>query len=131
LARTTTAVRIVDEHGPDTGPVRDPLDSDGITLADLPGVMEAERAREQRGTPSAHAPHVKFLSELSALEFFIVKHVAVLELASEPALKDVAPLEELLELIDARKNTFWGKLFKGGGNERKNVKKKGAFRFPV
>jgi hypothetical protein len=131
LARTTTAVRIVDEHGPDSALIAgDAIDSEGITLADLPGVMEAERAREQRGLPSAPPPHVKFLSELSALEFFIVKHVAALELASEPQLKDAAPLEELLELIDSRKNTFWGKLFKGGGNDRKNVKKKGEIRFP-
>ena len=65
------------------------------------------------------------LSELSALEYFIVKHVAALMLASnDSAFKDVAPLDDLLDMIDARKNTFWGKLFKGG-NEKKNIKKKG------
>ena len=66
------------------------------------------------------------LSELSALEYFIVKHVAALMLASDTSpFKDVAPLDDLLDIIDARKNTFWGKLFKGGNNEKKNVKKKG------
>ncbi|GAA5899433.1 hypothetical protein JCM6882_009115 [Rhodosporidiobolus microsporus] len=73
----------------------------------------------------------KLLSELSALEYFIVKHVAAVLLASEvSALKDVITLEELLEIIDARKNTFWGKLFKGG-EKKKEVKKKGVFGIPL
>lgn len=128
--RATTAVHIVDEQtdaspqqeGPGLGGASEPTqDEEGITLADLPKVMEAEQKRaEQR-----HYFPNKLLSELSALEYFIVKHVAAVLLASETsALRDVAPLEELLEIIDARKNTFWGKLFKGG-NEQKKVKKKG------
>lgn len=69
------------------------------------------------------------LSELSALEYFIVKHVAALMLAADTSpFRDVAPLDDLLDIIDARKNTFWGKLFKGGNNDKKNVKKKGEFR---
>lgn len=132
--RATTAVRIVDEQpditpqqeGPVLGGVAEPTqDEEGITLADLPKVMEAEQKRaEQR-----HYFPNKLLSELSALEYFIVKHVAAVLLASETsALRDVAPLDDLLEIIDARKNTFWGKLFKGG-NEQKKVKKKGEYSF--
>lgn len=134
--RATTAVRIVDEQpditpqqeGPVLGGVAEPTqDEEGITLADLPKVMEAEQKRaEQR-----HYFPNKLLSELSALEYFIVKHVAAVLLASETsALRDVAPLDDLLEIIDARKNTFWGKLFKGG-NEQKKVKKKGVFAIPL
>ncbi|GJN89320.1 hypothetical protein Rhopal_002300-T1 [Rhodotorula paludigena] len=73
----------------------------------------------------------KLLSELSALEYFIVKHVAAVLLSSDAsALRDVAPLDDLLEIIDARKNTFWGKLFKGG-QDKKSVKKKGVFGIPL
>lgn len=125
--RATTQVRIIDEQGPDQfqhqldAPIlgAPSQDEKGITLADLPHVMEAEQRRfasPRTGT---------LLSELSALEYFIVKHVAALMLSSENSpFKDVVPLDELLDIIDARKNTFWGKLFKGG-NEKKNVKKKG------
>ncbi|KAI5475752.1 Rho GTPase-activating protein [Pseudohyphozyma bogoriensis] len=134
--RATTAVRIVDDQGPESyqftaeppglGGAQEPTqDEKGITLADLPQVMEAEQAREQhRFIPQRTGA---LLSELSALEYFIVKHVAALMLASEQsAFREFAPLDELLDIIDARKNTFWGKLFKGG-NEKKNVKKKGVF----
>ncbi|CEQ42436.1 SPOSA6832_04235 [Sporobolomyces salmonicolor] len=137
LYRATTAVHIVDEQPPDLtlqqeGPVlggalEPTQDEEGITLADLPKVMEAEqkRAEQRRYFPN------KLLSELSALEYFIVKHVAAVLLASETsALRDVAPLDDLLEIIDARKNTFWGKLFKGG-TEKKSIKKKGVFGIPL
>lgn len=234
LNRATTAVRIVDEPqplfsepashrlDPALGGAAEPTrDEEGLTLADLPKVLEAEQKREiaaetssaaaaaaaspyrqQReqlpnGLPSSRtnsppwqqqgqhsqqqyphhqqqqyqqhqqqqqqhsqqqqyphqqrdrerdrSPHVAFrdpnpssayatassgpklLSELSALEYFIVKHVAAVLLASESsALREIVTLEELLEMIDARKNTFWGKLFKGG-EKKKEVKKKGAF----
>ncbi|BGP16088.1 Rho-type GTPase activating protein Rga1 [Rhodosporidiobolus nylandii] len=97
--------------------------------------------RDIRAPPSSYGPAsglalgggaggAKLLSELSALEFFIVKHVAAVLLASEPSLREVITLEELLEIIDARKNTFWGKLFKGG-EKKKEVKKKGVFGIPL
>ncbi|GAA5943464.1 uncharacterized protein JCM15063_006480 [Sporobolomyces koalae] len=134
--RATTAVRIVDEQpdsvpqqeGPVLGGTSEPTqDEEGITLADLPKVMEAEQKRSE----SRHYFPNKLLSELSALEYFIVKHVAAVLLASETsALREVAPLDDLLDIIDARKNTFWGKLFKGG-NEQKKVKKKGVFAIPL
>lgn len=139
FARATTAIKIIEDQvldnqeapfsrdeSPNRGPHNQPLgtlDEDGITLADLPTMMEAEQAREQRRYQPARSGML--LSELSALEYFIVKHVAALMLTSDnSAFKDVAPLDDLLEMIDARKNTFWGKLFKGG-NEKKNIKKKG------
>ena len=71
------------------------------------------------------APNVKYFSELSALEYFIVRHIAVLAL--ETLLGQIFSLEELLELIETRKGTIWekfGKAFRSGG-DKKNVKKKG------
>ncbi|GAA6058086.1 hypothetical protein JCM3770_001105 [Rhodotorula araucariae] len=158
--RATTAVRIVDE--PQGGGPREPeglggaseptQDEEGLTLADLPKALEAEQRRSDPSRPSAlGAPSgpggsfstglvganplgsgPKLLSELSALEYFIVKHVAAVLLSSEAsALRDAAPLDDLLEMIDARKNTFWGKLFKGGREEKKSVKKKGVFGIPL
>ncbi|BGO94074.1 hypothetical protein NBRC10512_003707 [Rhodotorula toruloides] len=124
-------------------------DEEGLTLADLPKALEAEQKRAaapdyQAGrsplsdpreqsrpyaSPANNGP--KLLSELSALEYFIVKHVSAVLLSSETsALCDVAPLDDLLDIIDARKNTFWGKLFKAGG-EKKKVPKKGVFGIPL
>ena len=69
-------------------------------------------------------PNVKYFSELSALEYFIVRHIAVLAL--ETLLGEIFNLEELLDLIETRKGTIWekfGKAFRSG--DKKNVKKKG------
>jgi hypothetical protein len=91
--------------------------------------MEAEQAREQGGTI---ARNHQLLSELSALEYFIVKHAAAIALASDlTPLGDVAQLDELLDIIDAKKNNFWGKLFKGANKDKKEVKKKGVFGVPL
>jgi hypothetical protein len=71
--------------------------------------------------------NVKYFSELSALEYFIVRHVAVLAL--ETLLGEIFNLEELLELIETRKGTIWekfGKAFRSNSADRKSVKKKGA-----
>ena len=71
--------------------------------------------------------HAKYFSELSALEYFIVRHIAVLAL--ETLLGELFNLEELLELIETRKGTIWekfGKAFRSGG-DKKNVKKKGIY----
>jgi hypothetical protein len=65
----------------------------------------------------------KYFSELTALEYFIVRHVAVLQM--QPLLEGVYTLEDLLSLIETRKQTFWTKLFKG--EKQKNSKKKGVF----
>jgi hypothetical protein len=70
--------------------------------------------------------NVKYFSELSALEYFIVRHIAVLAL--ETLCGDSFNLEELLELIETRKGTIWekfGKAFRSGG-DKKNLKKKGT-----
>jgi hypothetical protein len=68
----------------------------------------------------------RYFSELSALEYFIVRHVAVLSM--EPLVEGHFNLEELLRLIDPKKETFWGKFGKAFKNDgRKAGKKKGVF----
>lgn len=51
-----------------------------------------------------------YFSELSALEVFIVRHIAVMSL--EPLVNDHFNMEELLDLIETRKGGFWGKFGK-------------------
>ncbi|KAK8082960.1 Rho-type GTPase-activating protein 1 [Apiospora saccharicola] len=82
--------------------------------------------------PSPQRGAGKFFSELSGLEYFIVRHVAVLSM--HPLLEPEFSLEDLLSLIEARKPpTFWNKFGKAFGNKenKKNVKKKGVFGVPL
>ncbi|KAK4218744.1 hypothetical protein QBC37DRAFT_177784 [Rhypophila decipiens] len=143
---------------------------DALTLDDIPRIVAAEQAREQRsyppprqelfrspatepafgagGTPSNHQRSYsdgrgadprnardaspqrggrRYFSELSGLEYFIVRHLAVLTM--HPMVESEFSFEELLGFIESRKQpTFWkniGKAFQKDG--RKNVKKKGVF----
>lgn len=131
FARHNTDVQIRED-----GPVRQPSGDErqdplahaeeGLTLADIPQLLEAEQAREQH-RPLPHEG--RSLSELSALELFIVKHMAVMML-QQSALKDMVPMDDLIEFIEMRKNTFWGKLFKGG-KDKKKIEKKGVFGIPL
>ncbi|KAJ1026300.1 hypothetical protein NDA16_002387 [Ustilago loliicola] len=131
FARHNTDVKIR-EDGPVRQPSgdelqRDTRSEDGITLADIPHILEAEQAREQhRPLPSEGT---RCISELSALELFIVKHMAVMYL-QQSALRDHVNLDDLIEFIETRKNTFWGKIFKGG-KDKKEIKKKGVFGIPL
>lgn len=66
----------------------------------------------------------RYFSELSAIDYFIVRHIAVLSM--EPLVEGHFNLEELLNLIEARKSNFWGRLGKTlKGDAKKNAKKKG------
>ncbi|KAL9130741.1 MAG: hypothetical protein Q9217_001137 [Psora testacea] len=143
--------------------------ADALTLDDIPRIVAAEQAKEQRPNAYKHAGnqligsggrHPKLLSthqrnvsggndldmtggdavpqrtkryfsELSALEYFIVRHVAVLSM--EPLLEGHYNLEDLLNLIETRKPTFWGKFGKAfAKNDRpKGGKKKGVFGVPL
>ncbi|CAK7263151.1 Rho-type GTPase activating protein Rga1 [Sporothrix epigloea] len=73
----------------------------------------------------------KYFSELSGLEYFIVRHLAVLTML--PMIEAEFSLEELLSFIESRKPaTFWNKFGKAFKNEnKKNVKKKGIFGVPL
>ncbi|KAL8968932.1 MAG: hypothetical protein Q9197_004609 [Variospora fuerteventurae] len=136
---------------------------DALTLDDIPRIVAAEQAKEQRPNASKyarnqlvgsqiHQPKLlsghqrnfsdgqqldaatdantqrpkRYFSELSALEYFIVRHVAVLSM--EPLLDGHYTLEDLLGLIETRKPTFWGKFGKAFKNDKpKGGKKKGVF----
>jgi hypothetical protein len=89
-----------------------------------------QREMSGSGDPGQFGPQgtrqTRYFSELSALEYFIVRHVAVLSM--EPLLEGHFNLEELLSLIEPRKPTIWnlfGRAFKNDG--RKPGKKKGVF----
>ena len=129
--RKNTEVKIVDEPTPSTPPATvsseaGPLDSvptlEGLTLADIPQLAEAAQAMEQRRSlpRQSLAPYI---AELTPLELAIVRHAAVVVLYRSP-LRDQVDLDEILEMVEAKKQGFWGKLFKG--NDKKNIKKKGA-----
>ncbi|RMJ23167.1 GTPase-activating protein [Aspergillus sp. HF37] len=135
---------------------------DALTLDDIPRIVAAEQAKEQRPNAYKHAgtklvgagdPLPKYnrghqrgvsggtldasmvpptartkryFSELSALEYFIVRHVAVLSM--EPLLEGHITLEELLSLIEPRKPTIWNIFGRAFNKEGKKVgKKKGVF----
>jgi hypothetical protein len=70
----------------------------------------------------------KYFSELSALEYFIVRHVAVLSM--EPLLEGHFNQEELLDLIETKRPTFWGKFgkaFKPEAGKKSKGNKRGIF----
>lgn len=74
----------------------------------------------------------KYFSELSALEYFIVRHVAVITM--QPMLEGHFTMEELLNLIESRKPTsIWNKMGKAfkGNDGKKGGKKKGVFGVPL
>ncbi|KIY64018.1 hypothetical protein CYLTODRAFT_425590 [Cylindrobasidium torrendii FP15055 ss-10] len=134
--RGNTEVKIVDESAPSSPAVGDenrgmqlemPTREEGITLADIPQIVEAAQAREQqRSLPRQNS--LPYIAELSALELSIIKHCAIMVLMRSP-LKDQLDLDELLEMVETRKPGFWNKLFKG--DQKKNVKKKGVFGVPL
>ncbi|KAG0057280.1 hypothetical protein BGZ83_000070 [Gryganskiella cystojenkinii] len=78
---------------------------------------------------AAGHPRRQYLSELSALELFIVKHLAVLTLA--PVVSEYFTLEELLDLIGQRKQTLWGRFVKGLKTDKKKTKVEGTFGVPL
>jgi hypothetical protein len=144
---------------------------DALTLDDIPRIVAAEQAKEQRPNAYKHARHElfrtsviepkllnghnrslssgngldqpvpepslqrrdggkRYFSELSALEYFIVRHVAVI--AMQPMLEGHFTMEELLNLIETRKPTFWNKMGKAFKNDgKKGGKKKGVFAVPL
>ena len=165
--RRSQGFHIVEEKDLD-GKVRPELtfgNQDGLTLDDIPRIVAAEQAKEQRPNAYRHAgsnllgrtgeqPRLvnghgrlpsggqdnllagepsplrtkRYFSELSALEYFIVRHVAVMSM--QPLLDGYFTLEELLGLIETRKTTFWGKVSRALRNDNK-TKKKGIFGVPL
>ncbi|WPG97747.1 Rho-type GTPase-activating protein 1 [Acrodontium crateriforme] len=73
----------------------------------------------------------KYFSELTALEYFIVRHVAVLSM--EPLLAGHFNQEELLDLIETKRPTFWSKFGKAFQPKEKRTKssKTAVFGIPL
>ncbi|QIW96957.1 hypothetical protein AMS68_002475 [Peltaster fructicola] len=127
---------------------------DQMTLDDIPRIVQAQQTREQRPNASKYArghmvpqePRVKimnghsressgnmldtigaprgkkYFSELTALEYFVVRHVAVLNMQS--LLEGHFNQEELLDLIETKRPTFWSKV--GKAFTAKDKKPKGS-----
>ncbi|KIK60363.1 hypothetical protein GYMLUDRAFT_167687 [Collybiopsis luxurians FD-317 M1] len=105
-----------------------PPAEDSITLADIGPLIEAAQAREQqRSLPRLNS--IPYIAELSALELAIVKYSAVLVLIRSP-LKEHIDLEELLEMVEAKKGGFWKTLL-GRGDKKNQKKKTGTFGVPL
>lgn len=113
----------------------------GIRLDNLPAVAKSVTERPNP-PPSMMGMHINvsattgkprvYLSELSALQDMIIRHVAVVHI--EPYLRDQFSLSDLLNLIDTKKVSIWGKLFTSimhGGNKKVNKIKEGTFGVPL
>jgi hypothetical protein len=84
----------------------------GVTLADIPALVEAEQAKlEHRPPPVSEGRPL--MSELSALDATIVKHFALIAL-TKSSIAHYIDMEELFELVEIRKNQWWNKIFKPG-----------------
>ena len=132
-ARGNNEVKIIEDSAPsspslaygDHPPELQPQSTDdGITLADIPQLVQVAQARAQhRSLPRESA--IPFIAELGALELAIVKHSAAVVL-SKSSLKDQMDMDEIFDLLEMKKGGFWNRLFKAGGSGKKDVKKKGS-----
>ncbi|MCJ1314505.1 hypothetical protein MMC25_008187 [Agyrium rufum] len=155
-------MRIIEDREASNDQSRVPFSNhEALTLDDIPRIVAAEQAKEQRPNAFKHSRNQlisggrqpklgnvqqhdftgdgdkqfggdyyqrpkKFFSELTALEYFIVRHIAVLQM--QPLLEGHFNLEELLGLIESRKPTFWNKFGRAFKNDKaKASKKKGVF----
>ncbi|CAG8708907.1 16499_t:CDS:10 [Dentiscutata erythropus] len=128
-------VRIIDDKMPDSqnsdARMKFDLENEAITLADISAIAAAEMSTEEKSAKKLHrVSRTKlYLSELSGLEYFIVRHVAVLIL--EQYLKDFFSLDELLDIIGSKKTTLWSKFVQQIRPKEVPVKKKGTFGVPL
>jgi hypothetical protein len=67
----------------------------------------------------------KYLSELSALEYLVVRHMAVLYM--EPLLDGQFTQQELIDLIETKRPSIWDRFNKAFKAEKKGVNKKAVF----
>lgn len=133
FARNNTSVLIVNENnGTDfhDAPMPVPIvpskiqEDDAITLGDISHL--AEQAINHRQPASEHAP---LLSQLNPVQSLIIRHFALL-LLLKTGIGHLIELDEILELLDARKGQWWNKMFKGN-LVKKDQKKKGIFGVPI
>jgi hypothetical protein len=73
-----------------------------------------------------------YMSELSALQYMIVRYVAVVHI--EQYVKSAFNATELLNLIETKKSSIWGKFFTGfkkPKNTKQTAKEEGTFGVPL
>lgn len=107
--------------------------NESLTLTDLTSSNQLSVPRSVERGRHSHTEYRKsmaiataYLAELGALDHFMVKHIAVINI--EPFVKDYFSLEDLLELIDDKKAaTLWGKFVTGlrTGGSKKTPRPKG------
>ncbi|KAI8055076.1 hypothetical protein BDF22DRAFT_618310 [Syncephalis plumigaleata] len=134
LARRQTLVRHQDEPAHHTlvdvgtgAKVARREDSASIKNAQLSSVDDPNTAGGHAYDGRRHGAR-QYLSELSALHAFIVRHIAVMLMA--PLVQDYFTMDELLELVDPQKNTFWSR-FKTSLKQGKKAAKEGTFCVPL
>jgi hypothetical protein len=124
LPHTNTQLQVIDHplpqppHSPSYILPPDPNAEDGITLADIPQVIEAT---QNKSLPILRGR--QHIAELNPTELLLVKYAALLKIAKSP-LGDPALVEEMIEFLEAKKASFWRQIFKG---DKKNMKKKGTY----
>lgn len=92
-------------------------EDDAITLGDIPHLADqATRVQSARDGRT-------MLSALNPLQSLIIRHFALIQL-QKTGLAQSIELDEVLELLEARKNQWWNKIFKG--TAKKDTKKKGT-----
>lgn len=121
-----------------------------LTLDDIPRIVAAEQAREQRPNAFRHQIRAasitsivpvpksiavqeqskKYLSELTSIQHYFVRHIAVMLI--QPIVSEWFSLAELVELADLtrkQQSSIWNKFRAlGGGSNKKRV---GVFGTPI
>ncbi|KIR50973.1 rho GTPase activator [Cryptococcus gattii Ru294] len=123
FARNNTSVKIIKENSEESPQrgfrrVSAPKEDDAITLGDISLLADKDRRPDNR----------PLLSNLSPLQSIILRHFALLQL-QKTSLGPLIDLDDMLDLLDARKGQWWNKIFKG--NAKKDTKKKGLFGVPI
>jgi hypothetical protein len=128
FARNNTSVMIVNDNNTDLPPeIVEQLqthqmmqEDDAITLGDIPMLADQTRRLGGQSNPGQRP----LLAGLNHLQSLILKHFALLQL-QKSGLGHLIELDEVLELLDVRKNQWWNKIFKGNAKDKQ--KKKGEF----
>lgn len=123
FARNNTSVKIIKENSEESPQrgfrrVSAPKEDDAITLGDISLLADKDRRPDNR----------PLLSNLSPLQSIILRHFALLQL-QKTSLGPLIDLDDMLDLLDARKGQWWNKIFKG--NAKKDTKKKGELSHAV
>ncbi|KAF3919682.1 hypothetical protein ABW20_dc0105869 [Dactylellina cionopaga] len=99
-----------------------------------PKLMNGHQRDSSGGVPIAPPQRMRrYFSELSAIDYFIVRHLACMLML--PLVSEYFNLEELLDLIERNgKQNFWNKFTKGfkqDAGKNKKQKKNGVFGIPL